>query len=199
VKKNPKASMSLKVAQEDGKTAGQHAAELATTGLASNAFATTAFAQPSGMLLGEHLGDVHRPLKAAVERTKTGTTDQADELLTAQAVTLNQVFVEMLRRAAPNMGDHLGATETYMRLALKAQSQCRATLESLSEIRNPRSVAFVRQANIAAGHQQVNNGVAPAKSVSESRDETGITQCKLLEAETTNVTRLDARTKGKAG
>ena len=101
--------------------------------------------------------------------------------------------------AALNMGDHLGATETYMRLALKAQSQCRATLESLSEIRNPRSVAFVRQANIAAGHQQVNNGVAPAEGPSESRDETGITQCKLLEAETTNVTRLDARTKGKAG
>lgn len=199
MKKNLKASMSLEVAQEDGKTAGQHAAELAATGLASNAFATTVFAQPSGMLLGEHLGDVHRALKAAVERTKTGTTDQADELLTAQAVTLNQVFVEMLRRAALNMGDHLGATETYMRLALKAQSQCRATLESLSEIRNPRSVAFVRQANIAAGHQQVNNGVAPAEGPSESRDETGITQCKLLEAETTNVTRLDARTKGKAG
>ncbi len=44
-----------------------------------------------------------------------------------------------------------------MRLALKAQSQCRATIESLAEIKNPRPVAFVQQANIAHGPQQVNN------------------------------------------
>ena len=44
-----------------------------------------------------------------------------------------------------------------MRLALKAQSQSRATLEALAEIKNPRSVAFVKQANIAT-NQQVNNG-----------------------------------------
>jgi len=60
--------------------------------------------------------------------------------------------------------------ETYMRLALKAQSQCRTTLETLAEIKNPRAVAFVKQANIAGGHQQVNNhapespGKAPEKA-----------------------------------
>jgi len=63
----------------------------------------------------------------------------------------------MSRRAALNMGEHMGAMETYMRLALKAQSQCRTTLETLAEIKNPRAVAFVKQANIAGGHQQVNN------------------------------------------
>jgi hypothetical protein len=36
-------------------------------------------------------------------------------------------------------------------LALKAQSQCRATLETLAAIKNPQPVAFVRQANIAHG------------------------------------------------
>jgi len=49
--------------------------------------------------------------------------------------------------------------ETCTRLAFKAQSRCRATNETLAEIKNPPSVAFVPQANIAAGHQQVNNGV----------------------------------------
>jgi hypothetical protein len=44
-----------------------------------------------------------------------------------------------------------------MRLALKTQSQCRATLETLAEIKNPRSVAFVAQANIANVPQQINN------------------------------------------
>ena len=51
--------------------------------------------------------------------------------------------------------------ETYMRMALKAQSQCRATLKTLANIKNP-PVVFARQANIAQGPQQVNNGMMPA-------------------------------------
>jgi len=38
---------------------------------------------------------------------------------------------------------------------LKAQSQCRATLETLAAIKNP--PIFAKQANFANGHQQVNN------------------------------------------
>ena len=51
--------------------------------------------------------------------------------------------------------------ETYMKLALKAQTQCRTTLQTLAEVKNPRPVAFVKQANISNGPQQVNNGVTP--------------------------------------
>jgi hypothetical protein len=50
-----------------------------------------------------------------------------------------------------------------MRLALKAQSQCRATLETLVNIKNPRPVAFVQQANIANGPQRVNNMAVHAR------------------------------------
>ena len=46
-----------------------------------------------------------------------------------------------------------------MRMALKAQNQCRMTLETLSNIKNP-PVIFAKQANFSGGgHQQVNNGV----------------------------------------
>jgi hypothetical protein len=41
----------------------------------------------------------------------------------------------------------------------KPQAQCRATIEALAEIKNPRPVAFVKQANIAQGPQQVNNRI----------------------------------------
>ena len=58
-------------------------------------------------------------------------------------------------------GGYMDAGERYLRLALKAQSQCRTTVESLAEIKNPRPVAFVRQANISNGPQQVNNGGGP--------------------------------------
>ena len=61
------------------------------------------------------------------------------------------------------MGEHIEATEIYMRLALKAQSQCRSTLESLAKIKNPPQLAFVKQANIAHGPQQVNNAAVVAR------------------------------------
>jgi hypothetical protein len=47
-----------------------------------------------------------------------------------------------------------------MRLALKAQAQCRATAETLAEIKNPRPI-FARNFNAVAGNQQVNNAVGP--------------------------------------
>jgi len=57
-----------------------------------------------------------------------------------------------------NMSEYINAAEIYLRLALKAQAQCRTTVETLVEMKNPRPVAFVSQANISNGPQQVNNG-----------------------------------------
>ena len=61
--------------------------------------------------------------------------------------------------------DHL---DRYMRLALKAQGQCRATLETLATIKNP-PVVFARQANIAQGPQQVNNVVSVSRDAQPTR------------------------------
>jgi hypothetical protein len=70
---------------------------------------------------------------------------------------------------------------------LKAQSQCRATPETLATIKNP-PVLFAKQANIATGPQQVNNGIP---SPSRAREfEKG--QSKLLEGQ--DGERLDTRT-----
>ncbi len=60
-----------------------------------------------------------------------------------------------------NAGEYLDATDRYMRLALKAQAQCRATLETLAKIKNPPTL-FAQQANIAHGPQQVNNNPPPS-------------------------------------
>ena len=101
---------------------------------------------------------------------------RAEEMLTAQAHTLDSVLADLLTRARNNMG---GATteiaERYMRLALKTQSQCRATWETIAVIKNPTAPIFAKQANIANGPQQVNNGSGPAR-------ENVITPNKLLEA-----------------
>lgn len=96
-------------------------------------------------------------------------------MLITQAHTLDAIFNELARRSALNMGEYINAAERYMRLALKAQSQCRATLETLSAIKNP-PVVFAKQANIANGPQQVNNG-QPAPAC----EKTVIEQNELLE------------------
>lgn len=190
----------LEIHLEPGETVQQKAARIAVSGVASNAYLTMVFGVSSNMVTADEFGAIHTELKKAVERTKSGGTEQADEMLTAQAVALNQVFMEMGRRAALNMNQYPEATDTYLRLALKAQSQCRQTLESLAEIRNPRHVAFVKQANIANGHQQVNNGPPASEPVpTGTHEEIKITQVELLEDQSGNVTRLDARAPGKAG
>jgi hypothetical protein len=111
-------------------------------------------------------------------------------------MTLDSIFNEMARRAALNMGEHLAATETYLKMALKAQSQCRSTLETLAEVKAPRVATFIKQANIA-NQQQVNNGSAgTGGNESHPRGENIIQSNELLEAH--HGERLDTRAQGKA-
>jgi hypothetical protein len=113
-------------------------------------------------------------------------------LLTAQAHTLDGIFNHLARKAL--RCEYLNQYEAYLRLGLKAQSQCRATLETLAAIKSPKPVAFVQQANIAHGPQQVNN--AEPDQVSRAR-ETEKQPNKLLEAR--NDERLDAGAQGATG
>lgn len=96
-------------------------------------------------------------LKAQAEAASRNDLTRLEAILTTQAHVLDALFNTLARRSARNLDAYPDAVERYMRLALKAQGQCRATIETLAEIKNPKPVAFVRQANIAAGHQQVNN------------------------------------------
>jgi hypothetical protein len=96
----------------------------------------------------------------------------SEETLLSQAAALDVLFASLARRAALNMGSYPEAGDTYLRLALRAQNQCRMTLETLATIKNP-PVVFAKQANIAHGPQQVNNGtaVAPAEQTDKAPTE----------------------------
>jgi hypothetical protein len=99
-----------------------------------------------------------------------GNMDRPESMLIAQAHTLDTIFNSLARRAKANFDNGTGVFsqtgEAYLRVALRAQSQCRATLETLAVLKNPPTVAFVRQANIATagGNQQVNNGAGPHRA-----------------------------------
>lgn len=121
-----------------------------------------------------------------------GDLTDAEGILMGQAIALNTVFSELARRAALNMGEYLEAADKYMRLALKAQGQCRTTLETLAAIKNP-PVVFAKQTNIAHGPQQVNNGT-PLPTRTENAT---IAPNELLEAHT--VTGMDCGATAAAG
>jgi hypothetical protein len=100
-------------------------------------------------------------LQRQCNNAASGNLHREEGMLAAQAHTLDALFNELARRAVGQ--ECMAYRETYLRLALKAQSQCRATVQTLAEVKNPQLVAFVRQANIAAGPQQVNNAPSSAE------------------------------------
>lgn len=137
-------------------------------------------------------------LAAQVKAVNQGNMQRTEGMLLSQAQALDAIFVNLMRRSTnQTMMTHW---ETYMRMGMKAQSQCRATLQALAEIKNPRPVAFVKQANINnGGLQQVNNEMAaPMPSPAHAREiENGKT--KLLEEISDGRTYMDARTTPATG
>jgi hypothetical protein len=104
----------------------------------------------------EALGDVravHDQLVAVTAEAAAGELRRPAELLMAQSVALDTMFNVLARRAGASLDAHPEAAERFLRLALKAQSQSRATLESLGLLLHPRAVAFVRQ---DGGAMQIN-------------------------------------------
>lgn len=104
-------------------------------------------------------------LKEAGEIAARGDLGRLQQMLAVQARTLDMIYNNFAQRAGNAKG--LDVCEKYLRLALKAQSQCRTTVESLAVIQQGPAI-FARNANINNGQQQVNNGVhaptAPAPS-----------------------------------
>ena len=97
-------------------------------------------------------------IEALRQQTKTvhkGDLRAAEAMLMNQATALQSLFVKLAETGL--QADLLRQQETALRLALKAQSQCRATLETLANIKNP-PVVYAKQANVTTGPQQINNG-----------------------------------------
>ena len=119
-----------------------------------------------------------------------GNLRQAEAMLMNQATALQSLFSRLADRG---MGCDTAVTfECNMRMALRAQAQCRATLETLAAIKNP-PVLFAKQANVTTGPQQINNSVATPSRTRENES----LQNELLEAH--HEQRLDTRAEGAAG
>jgi hypothetical protein len=157
-------SKPLKMPMREGEDPGVALARLALRPSVRAAITAQTFSKTFGELDINALVD---ELAAQTSLANSGDMARSEAMLISQAHTLEAIFHELAGRAALNMGEYISAAEVYLRLALKAQSQCRATLETLAEMKNPRPMTFVKQANVAHGPQQVNN--APTEPPSRAR------------------------------
>lgn len=146
VKRNPNA---LDVATGND-TTSQKIAKLVTMS-ASSAITLKGYSSGGNNL---EMRDLVIEMEKAGEEVVAGELGRIERMLANQAMTLDAMFNNMAQRSLRQ--DNLKGIDVLMRLTLKAQAQCRATAETLAVIKNP--MPYIRQANIAGGHQQINNG-----------------------------------------
>ena len=96
-------------------------------------------------------------LTASMDRSKGGDLSTLEDMLIGQATALQTIFTSLALRAQAQTSQR--NLEAFLGLALKAQAQSRATITALVDLKHPKQAMFVKQANIANGPQQVNNGV----------------------------------------
>jgi len=133
---------------------------------------------------------IRRALVEQINEVAGGSMARPEAMLLSQAHMLDSLF-NVLAAKAQNQ-TYIPNLETFLRLALKAQAQCRCTLEALSNIKNPTTI-FTRQANINNnGNQQVNNGVASRAEESQNL------QNKILVEAQNGGTALDIKATGEA-
>lgn len=127
-----------------------------------------------GMMQPKNLADeIDTPTLLATLRDQAaavqgGDLAHAEAMLINQASSLQALFVRLTERAMEQT--QMPNLEGFMRLALRAQSQCRATLETLAAIKNP-PIVYARQANVTTGPQQINNGTAAPMRAREIENE----------------------------
>jgi len=97
-------------------------------------------------------------LNMSISGVKAGDLSRAEAMLYAQANALQGIFMGLAHRASQQ--GYLRQWDALMRVALKAQNQCRMTLETLAALKNPAPTVIAKQANITTGPQQVNNALS---------------------------------------
>ncbi|WP_053106505.1 hypothetical protein [Aurantiacibacter atlanticus] len=154
--KKPPAGSVLTVTAEKGETEADTMARVIVSpflrhGCLGHGVAAKAF----GKLPSEpDYNDFGKAIKARAKAAAEGDLTLATEILVSQALSLDAMFAELARRSVMNFGDYPLAAERYARLAFKAQSNSRASLEALAKLHQPREQT-VRHVHVNEGGQAV--------------------------------------------
>jgi hypothetical protein len=125
-------------------------------------------------------------LQANMGKSNSGDMSELENMLIGQATALQTIFVSLARRAQSQQ--YQRNLEAFLGLALKAQAQSRATIQAIVDLKYPRQATFVKQANIANGPQQVNNGMVNTRTLENQTE-----QIEVLEGLTHGSKKLDTR------
>lgn len=98
--------------------------------------------------------EIVKDLQDGIRAMAAGNMSEAEQMLFSQAQALQAMFFSLALRAGQQ--DVLSQLEPLLRMALKAQNQCRNTLESLASLKNP-GVVIAKHANVVHGPQQINH------------------------------------------
>lgn len=144
------------IEQDPGETLAEAMASKMLQPTLKNAVAASSF---TGKLIDAKqeapgTADYAKYIETATNNAAAGDLEMVSKTLAAQAITLDSMFSEMARRTALNAGEYVNAAERYGRLALKAQSNCRATLEALARLHQPRE-QIVRHVHVNEGGQAI--------------------------------------------
>ncbi len=120
-------------------------------------------------------------LDKQVGQVKSGNFDSIEQMMLVQAYTLDVIANNLFRRSKNQ--EYLNQLEVHLKLGLRAQSQSRANLEALVNMKTPKT--RLNQTNIAH-NQQINNSLRNENRPNE-----------LLEK--TDGERLDGETPQEAG
>lgn len=161
---------------EKKKRLAQHVLE--SSFVASNVIETLTFPKRDFFM------ELAEDLTAQIEKIAAGDLGDVEAMLFAQAHVLQLIFLKCTHHM--NRAEHLNQMQAHGQLALKAQNQCRATLTTLVDIKNPARAVFIKN---TATNQQVNLGAVPQKNSADSTNE-------LLEAKVHE--RLDTRAPSEA-
>ena len=147
-------SKQIETAKQNEQTDNERYAKISLTASTMSAVLTDAFTKK--LFPSSDIVDVANVLSKKISDIQDGDMKPIEAMLIAQAQALQTMFVSLGREAVAKT--QLNQYTAFMNLALKAQSQSRATIQALIELKYPKQATFVKQANIAHGHQQVNNG-----------------------------------------
>ncbi len=150
----PRKAVPLARGKTDDETGRNYAALLTSPEFA--AYRIEKAMQPANLADEIDVPGLLATLRDHASAVKEGDLSRSEAMLMNQADALQAIFVNLTERSLRQ--EYLVHAESFMRLALKAQSQCRATLETLSNVKNP-PIVYARQANVTTGPQQINNGV----------------------------------------
>jgi hypothetical protein len=92
-------------------------------------------------------------LEAANSAIADGDLRCVEAMLLDQSHVLQSVFMLYTQKMAH--AEYTEHVDAYCRIALRAQNQCRQTLASLVELKNPKRATFIKQQNNAV-NQQIN-------------------------------------------